>query len=86
MTQTLRRLESADIFANVDALLPEIRRRSAEIAAARRLPRDLVDDLKTAGVFRIAPLGNGADPRCPCPTNSASSSASPTPMAPSAGA
>jgi alkylation response protein AidB-like acyl-CoA dehydrogenase len=54
MTQTLRRLESADIFANVDALLPEIRRRRAEIAAARCLPRDLVDDLKTAGVFRIA--------------------------------
>ena len=47
-------MESADIFANVEQLLPEIRRRSPEIAAERRLPRDLVADLKAAGVFRIA--------------------------------
>src|SRR3954454_16817327 len=54
MTLTTSHLESADILANVEGLLPEIRRRSPEIAADRRLPRDLVDALKAAGVFRVA--------------------------------
>ena len=47
-------LDSATITANVEALLPEIEQRGPEIAAARRLPQDLVASLKTAGAFRIA--------------------------------
>ncbi len=47
-------LESTDIFARTEALLPEIRDRASEIAGLRRLPTDLVASLKHAGVFRIA--------------------------------
>ena len=47
-------LDSATIMANVQALLPEIEQRRSEVAAARRLPPDLVASLKTAGAFRIA--------------------------------
>lgn len=46
-------LTTGDIVARVDALLPEIRERGDEIAAARRLPTDLVASLKRAGVFRM---------------------------------
>lgn len=42
-----------DILQAARELVPEITRRQAEIAAARKLPRDLVDKLKRAGVFRI---------------------------------
>ena len=47
-------LDGAEITRRVEALLPEIDARADEIAAARRLPRDLVDALKTAGVFRMS--------------------------------
>ena len=41
------------LMAAVHDLLPEIRSRSDEIEAARRLPSDLVDSLTRAGVFRM---------------------------------
>jgi indole-3-acetate monooxygenase len=45
---------SREIRAAVEDLLPEVARRADEIAAARRLPADLVADLRAAGAFRIA--------------------------------
>src|SRR4051812_29015413 len=47
-------LDGAEITRRVEALLPEIDGRADEIAEARRLPRDLVDALKTTGVFRMS--------------------------------
>jgi indole-3-acetate monooxygenase len=38
----------------IDRLAPSLRARSAEIESARRLPRDLLDDLDAAGCFRLA--------------------------------
>lgn len=46
-------MDSADIFAAVEALLPEIRERAAETAALRKLPADLADALRSAGAFRL---------------------------------
>jgi alkylation response protein AidB-like acyl-CoA dehydrogenase len=42
------------ILANVEVLAPSIAARSQEIEALRRLPADLVAELKAAGVFRMA--------------------------------
>jgi alkylation response protein AidB-like acyl-CoA dehydrogenase len=47
-------LGSREILAATRALVPEIERRSDEIAALRRLPIDLVEQLKAAGVFRMS--------------------------------
>ena len=47
-------LDGAEIGRRVEALLPEIETRADEIAAARQLPRDLVDALKATGVFRMS--------------------------------
>ena len=47
-------LSAADIITAVRALAPEIQSRGDEIAALRRLPLDLVTQLKAAGVFRMA--------------------------------
>ena len=47
-------LDGAEITRRVEALLPEIDGRADEIAEMRRLPRDLVDALKMAGVFRMS--------------------------------
>ena len=44
---------AADIMANARALAPAIRARSREIESLRRLPPDLVADLRDAGVFRM---------------------------------
>jgi alkylation response protein AidB-like acyl-CoA dehydrogenase len=49
-----RPLAAADIITAVRALAAEIQLRGDEIAALRRLPVDLVDKLKAAGVFRMA--------------------------------
>lgn len=38
----------------LDALLDDIRRRRAEIEAARQVPRDIVQALRTAGIYRAA--------------------------------
>ena len=47
-------LNSRDIITNTRRLAPEIQRRADEIAALRRLPADLVAQLKAAGVFRMS--------------------------------
>jgi alkylation response protein AidB-like acyl-CoA dehydrogenase len=46
-------MSPATTLDNVRALAPAIRRRSDEIEDRRRLPLDLVADLKTAGCFRM---------------------------------
>ena len=49
-----------EVLGKVRALRPEIRERAAEIEALRRVPPDLVDKLKAAGVFRMyAPESHG---------------------------
>jgi alkylation response protein AidB-like acyl-CoA dehydrogenase len=47
-------LDSRAIIANTRRLAPEIERRADEIASLRRLPADLVAQLKSAGVFRMS--------------------------------
>ena len=46
-------LTAERILANARAMAPAISARSAEIEALRRLPGDLVADLRAAGVFRM---------------------------------
>lgn len=46
-------MTAEDILSNVIALAPAIAARSAEIESLRRLPDDLVAELKAAGVFRM---------------------------------
>jgi len=49
-----------DVIAGVKALAPEIRERAAEAEQARRMPPDLIDKLKAAGVFRaLTPKSHG---------------------------
>lgn len=43
-----------DVMTRIAELAPSLRDRSDEIAAARRLPADVVDALRDAGAFRIA--------------------------------
>lgn len=47
-------LSAEDILANARALAPAIAARSEEIEALRRLPTDLVAELRAAGLFRMA--------------------------------
>ena len=47
------RLGSAEIIQFARKLVPQVAARANEIAALRRLPADLVADLKAAGVFRM---------------------------------
>ena len=42
-----------DVLASARALAPAIAARAAEIEAARRVPRDLLDDIARAGCFRL---------------------------------
>ena len=60
-------LDGAEIGRRVEALLPEIETRADEIAAARRLPRDLVDALKATGVFRMSMPEAWGGPAVPLP-------------------
>jgi alkylation response protein AidB-like acyl-CoA dehydrogenase len=46
-------LGSAEILENTRKLAPKVAARADEIAQLRRLPLDLVTELKTAGVFRM---------------------------------
>ena len=46
-------LTAEQILANARALAPQIAERSEEIEALRRLPADLVAELRTAGLFRM---------------------------------
>ena len=58
---SLRALDGSEtILAGIRELSPEIKARSAEIEAARRIPPDLVDRLKSLGLFRMfVPRGHG---------------------------
>jgi indole-3-acetate monooxygenase len=48
------------ILAEVQALAPEITARAAEIEVARRIPLDLVEKLRSIGIFRaLAPRSHG---------------------------
>jgi alkylation response protein AidB-like acyl-CoA dehydrogenase len=44
--------EQSSVVDNVRALMPEISERAVEIEQARSVPRDLVEKLRSAGVFR----------------------------------
>jgi alkylation response protein AidB-like acyl-CoA dehydrogenase len=51
---------ASHVLDNVRALTPSIAARAAEIEAARRLPRDLLDELIEAGCFRmLVPQSHG---------------------------
>jgi len=51
--RVVEKLNEAEIFRRVSALLPELRARSEECEQHRRIPLDLVEKLKSAGCFRI---------------------------------
>jgi alkylation response protein AidB-like acyl-CoA dehydrogenase len=54
MTITERRTQSAeDVLAEVRRLAPTISARAGEMEAARRMPADVLDELKRAGCFRM---------------------------------
>ena len=57
---TQQTLRPHDVIDRAQALAPTITRRAQEIEAARRTPPDLVEQLSTAGCFRIAqPASHG---------------------------
>ena len=60
-------MTSAEILANARALIPEIQRRSGETARLRRIPGDLVEKLRAAGVFRIMFPRSWGGPEMPLP-------------------
>lgn len=60
-------LTAEEILANARALAPEIASRAAEIASLRQLPRDLVDELKSAGCFRVMFPKAWGGPEMPLP-------------------
>jgi alkylation response protein AidB-like acyl-CoA dehydrogenase len=45
---------TGDLLAAIRTLAPEITARAAEIEAVRRIPRDLVEKLRSIGLFRIS--------------------------------
>jgi alkylation response protein AidB-like acyl-CoA dehydrogenase len=58
-------MQSSGVLTSVQNLLPSIRNRREEIEQARRLPRDLADELRSAGVFRLSvprAIGGGEAP------------------------
>jgi alkylation response protein AidB-like acyl-CoA dehydrogenase len=52
-TMDPRAATADDVLERVRALVPTITARAAEIEAARRIPRDLLDELIDAGAFRV---------------------------------
>ena len=60
-------MTSAEILANARALIPEIQRRAGEMAKLRRIPADLVEQLRVAGVFRIMVSRSRGGPEMPLP-------------------
>lgn len=60
-------MTSEDILANVRALAPEIQQRAGETAKLRRVPPDLVEKLRAAGVFRIMFSKQWGGPEMPLP-------------------
>jgi alkylation response protein AidB-like acyl-CoA dehydrogenase len=47
-------MHTANVSQQLTGLLPAIRRRRAEIEQARRMPRDLIDDLSKTGLFSLS--------------------------------
>lgn len=60
-------MTSEEILANARALVPEIQRRAVETAKLRRIPTDLVEKLRAAGVFRIMFAKSWSGPEMPLP-------------------
>ena len=60
-------MTSEEILANAQALIPEIQRRAGETARLRRIPADLVEQLRAAGVFRIMFPRSWGGPEMPLP-------------------
>jgi alkylation response protein AidB-like acyl-CoA dehydrogenase len=60
-------MTSDEILANARALVPDLQRRAAETATLRRLPADLVERLRAAGVFRIMFSRSRGGPEMPLP-------------------
>lgn len=60
-------MTSEEILANARALAPEIQRRATESAKLRRIPADLVEKLRAAGVFRIMFPSKWGGPEMPLP-------------------
>lgn len=60
-------MTSEEILANVRALAPEIQRRAPETAKLRRIPAELVEKLRAAGVFRIMFSKSRGGPEMPLP-------------------
>jgi len=60
-------MTSEEILAGARALVPEIQSRSSEIGRLRRLPLDLVEKLRAAGVFRIMFPRSWGGPEMPLP-------------------
>jgi indole-3-acetate monooxygenase len=60
-------MTSEEILDNARALVPEIQRRACEAAQLRRIPADLVEKLKDAGVFRIMFSKHRNGPEMPLP-------------------
>jgi indole-3-acetate monooxygenase len=57
-----RSAETAPVLAAVAELAPRLAARAAETEAGRRLPPDLIDDLRAAGCFRmLLPRSHGGD-------------------------
>ena len=52
LTASQRTAEAASFLAAIDALLPELRGRAAEIEQRGMVPEDIIRSLTTAGVFR----------------------------------
>jgi alkylation response protein AidB-like acyl-CoA dehydrogenase len=58
--------QQTTVLDNVRALLPEIKARAEEIEQARAVPRDLAEQLRSAGVFRrYVPRSHGGDEMWP---------------------
>jgi indole-3-acetate monooxygenase len=64
---TTNQMTSEEILANVRALAPEIQRRADETAKLRRIPADLAEKLRAAGVFRIMFPKSWGGPEMPLP-------------------
>ena len=60
-------MTSDAILSNARTLVPEIHRRAAETARLRRIPPDLVEKVKGAGVFRIMFSNSWGGPEMPLP-------------------
>ena len=60
-------MTSSEILANARALVPEIQQRAGETANLRRIPADLVEKLRAAGVFRIMFSRSWGGPEMPLP-------------------